>query len=47
MAGGETLWITLQKGNNWLRFTIKYVENLYIYKYFTQLRHHQENTESI
>ena len=42
MAGGETLWITLQNGtfhNKTLR------ESLYIY--IAQLRHHQENTNSI
>ena len=32
--------------NNWSRFAIKQLENLYIYIYFPQLRHHKGNKDS-
>ena len=45
MVGGETLWKTLQKGRSC--FTKKHLEDLSLYIYFAQLRHHRENSDSI
>ena len=43
-GGRENIVDNNSKSNNWSLFTIKHLENLYIY--FAQLRHHQENTDS-